>query len=358
VVKVMVGGFVLVTMLLTAPAAADIVIDLEADDPVAALPAIADDGSVFVRPLRRWREGCPEPDLFVEWGGIDPEVTEPAYSSAQILDGCGERADAYAGNLVAITEAMRDTAARSAAVQGEETALPAVFDAEDLEVEVSATPETVFVQINKLERTTDAWTGGRRVEIAGVATEVTGWYLVEQDARRQLSVRIVAELRDGTIAEEWIDVWLRRVTDDPGAEQIAADWLLALAEDDLDLLASMTATPFQRLGFEPAAGELAETCAKRRFARKAEQLEDVLGCALVHSPARYAMLFDPDELETITAREIPRDLGPHRSRLIRLAGKGHTLVQFHVQQDGWYVQVVLAVKGGKVTAAAEHARFR
>src|SRR5687768_2995400 len=155
VVKVMVGGFVLVTMLLTAPAAADIVIDLEADDPVAALPVIADDGSVFVRPLRRWREGCPEPDLLVEWGAIDPEVAEPAYSNAQILAGCSEKADEYAGNLVAVTEVMRDTAAQSADVQGEAMPLPAVFDADDLEVQISATPETVHVQINKLEQTLD-----------------------------------------------------------------------------------------------------------------------------------------------------------------------------------------------------------
>jgi hypothetical protein len=348
---------VLVVALLAAPAAADVVINLKAKDPVAALPAISGDGTQFLRPYRRWRKGCKKPDIIVEWGGIDPEVTEPEYSSAPLIGGCGEKSDAHAGNVVAVNESMRETQCHSAPVRGKpKEKLPATLDADDLKVDISATKQTVFIAINKLERTKGAWTGGRRVELAGVPTEVHGWYLAEKKDRRQLAVLVAAEEPDGTIGEQWVEIWLRKVPAKPKPAQIAADWLLALAENDAALLASLTAAPFERMGFEPAAGDRAEPCTKLRAAKKKDQLESVLACALVDGPARYAMLFDPDELGTIKTKQIPKDLAAHKKALSKLAGKGHTLVQFHVQQDGWYLQVVLSVKGGKVTAAAEYAR--
>lgn len=351
------GVLLLVVALFAASAAADVVIDLKARDPVAGLPAISGDGTQFLRPYRRWRKGCKKPDIVVEWGGIDPEVTEPEYSSAPLVGGCGEKADEFAGNVVAVNESMRDTQCRSAPVRGKpKEKLPATLDADDLEVDITATPQTVFIAINKLERTTGAWTGGRRVELPGVPTEVHGWYLAEKKSQRQLAVLIAAQEPDGTIGETWIEIWLRKVAAKPTAEQVAADWLLALAEHDAALLANLTAAQFERMGFEPAGGDQAEPCTKLRAAKKKDQVAGVLACALVDGPARYAMLFDPDELGTIKAKQIPKDLAAHKKKLSKLAGKGHTLVQFHVQQDGWYLQVVLAVKGGKVTAAAEYAR--
>lgn len=351
------GVGVLVAAWLIAPAAADVEIRIDAKDPVAGLPAVSADGTQFLRAIRIWRKRCKKADISVEWGGIDPSVSEPEYSSAPLVGGCGEAADAYAGNVAVVNETMRNTQCVSAPVHDKQArVLPADFEADGLRVLVTATPETAHVQINKLQRTAGGWTGGRRVVLGGKPSALHGWYVAEQDGERQLALLITALETDGTIREHWVEVWLRKVVSKPSAEDVARDWMLALADGDAAMLASLTATGFERIGLEPATGELAASCPTLRVARKKAQLGPVLDCAIAGAAARYTLLFDEDELTRIKAKQIPVGLKASKARLGKLAGKGHTLVQLHVEQDGWYVDVVLAVKGGKVAGAFEAAR--
>ncbi len=349
-------GGLLVAALLITPAAADVEINLKAKDPVAGLPAVSADGSQFLRAMRTWRKSCKKPDITVEFGGIDPTVAEPEYSSVPLVGGC-EAADTYAGNVGMVNESMRATQCVSAPIHDKQARpLPADFEAEDLRVEISTTEETAHLQINKRERATGTWTGGRRVELGGHPSALHGWYLVEHGKHRQLAVLVTARDPDGSIHEHWVELWLRKVVAKPTAEDVARDWMIALADADAARLASLTATGFERVGLEPTTGELATSCATLRVAKKKAQLGPVLDCAIAGGAARYTMLFDEEELTRIKAKALPPELAASKAKLNKLAGKGHTLVELHVEQDGWYVFVVLAIKGGKVAGAFESAR--
>ncbi len=311
---------VAVTVLATAPARADVSIDLRAKDPVAALPAVSADGTNFLRPYRRWRTGCKRADLHVEFGGIDRSVAEPEYSSAPLIGGCGEAIDAYQGNVAMINESLRDTQCSTAPRRGSLIAkLPASLVADGLRVDVTATADSAHVMINKLERVVGAWTGSQRVQVSGTPLEVRGWYIVDHRSTHEIAILVSVREADGTIAERWVDVWLDTVARTPGPVDVARTWMLALAEGDATALAATTLTPVVRVG---SAGP----------------------------PARYAALYDGEEFVKITSRQIPAELKAHKKALSR---PGLTLVQFTADDAAGAVVVVLGVKKGKVAVVAE-----
>ncbi len=338
----LVGIVVVVGM--SAPARADVAIDLKAKDPAAALPAISGDHTQFLRPFRVWRPGCKKPEIQVEYGPIDPEAIEPVYTSMPLVGGCGEAPDAYQQNISAVNESLRDTQCASATVRDKQRQkLPLAFDADDVRVEITTTANTINIQINPLARTAGAWTGGRRFELPG-ATALHGWYLVEQGDARQIALLFAAPDADGGVTERWVEVWMRPVAAKPAPEDVARTWLLALARADATVLAELTGATFERSGFE------AGTC-KARVAKKAAQVAGVLACALAVAP-RYAELYDDVEFERIKVAAVPKVLKKSKSKIKKLAKKA-TVVQFHVEQDGWDATIVFTIKGGKVTGAFE-----
>ena len=283
----------LITLLMAAASAApaDVTIDLRASDPVAALPAVSSDGVNFLRPYRRWRPRCKRPEIHVEMGGIDRAVEVPEYATAQLVGGCGEPIDAFAGNVSMVNESLHDTKCSTAPDRGTMKAtLPATFVAGTLTVQVTATRDSVLVLADPRAAGAGARRGGRRAFTAGVPIEVHGWYLVDRGANRALAVQISARETDGTVAEQWIDVWLDLVPKSPGPLDVARAWLRA--------------------------------------------------------SARYGAGYDPAEVAKTTTRKLPRDLTAHKKALSK---PGLTLVEY----TGADTPLVLGIKSGKVTVVAE-----
>jgi len=315
------GWLTLVFATTTAAATADVAIDLRAADPVAGMPVISADRLNFMRAYRRWRPGCKHPDIAVESGGIDPSVDEPEYTTAPLVGGCGEPFDAYAGNVAMINASMSDTQCGSAVLQGKLTAsLPASFEAAGMRVDVSAAAAGVLLTINRPGHRAKAWQGARRVVTDATPTAVRAWYAVEVDGRRQVAVLVVATEPDGTVAERWLEVWATPAPAKPDAVSVARAWLLALAAGDAPALTELSSASLDRAGLEPA---------------------------------RYAALYDPAEVETISAKKLPPAVKANQKRLAALARKGHTLVQLAVDDGGRPLVVILAVKAGKVAAVVE-----
>lgn len=334
----------LVVVAVEAPARADVAINLKAKDPVAALPAISSDGTQFLRAFRVWKKGCTRPEIQVEYGAIDPTDTEPAYSSMPLVGGCGDAVDAWERNVAAVNESMSDTQCGSATVRGKKKEpIPATIEIEGVQVAIATTKQTLSILINPLVRTAGAWTGGRRVELPG-ATELRGWYLVDQGADRQLAMLFTVPDADGGVTERWVEVWMRKVPEKPTAVDLARSWLLALAQANAAVLAELTGATFER-------GGLGGTDCKQKVAKKAAQVAGVLTCALAVAP-RYAELYDGVELEPIKPKALPKALKAHKKKITKLAKKA-SLVQFHVEQDGWDATIVFVVKGGKVIGAFE-----
>lgn len=278
-------------MVLAAPVAADVTIDVRAKDPVAALPAVSADGANFLRPYRRWRPACKGADLHVEMGGIDRSVEVPEHASAQLLGGCGEPVDAYEGNVSMVNESLHETKCSTAPDRGKpRSKLPASFVVGGLQVRVTAGPDSALVLADPVERKPGARAGERRMQLAGTPQEVRGWYLVARGANHALAVQVSVRERDGTIGEQWIDVWLDPLPRSAGPIDAARAWLRA-------------------------------------------------------SP-RYAPGYDPLAVEKITARAIPRELAAFRKALSK---PGLTLVLYSTDD----ATVVLGVKKGKVEVVAE-----
>jgi hypothetical protein len=235
------------------PLAADVIIDLRAKDPAAALPAVSSDGVYFLRPYRRWRPKCATPDLHVEMGGIDREVDEPQYASAQLL-GCKQPVATYEGNVSMVNESLRETKCSTAPDRGAMTTkLPARFAAATFQVQVTGAADSVLVLVDGPRR------GERRVAVNGAPLEVHGWYTVDRGKNHALAVQVSVKEKDGVIGEQWIDVWLDVTPKTPGPVDIARTWLRA--------------------------------------------------------STRHAPLYDPLGVEKITTRKIPKELAAHKKAL-------------------------------------------
>ncbi|HEY5935137.1 MAG TPA: hypothetical protein VIU61_10895 [Kofleriaceae bacterium] len=340
---------VVILAALSAPAIADVSINLKHPDPTFQLPLIAADGTNFLRAFRRYKRGCKSSDLFVEDGGIDASVAEPQYSQTQLLGGCGEAREAFAGNVAPVNESMRGTKCKTAAKRGRlAKRVPATFEADGMRVDVTGNATSAHITINRLDRAVaGAWTGGRRMGTETAVFDVRAWYLVDQKDRRQLAVLVGGRQRDGTTIERWIEVWATKAPAKPSKDpvEVAKRWLLALAARDAKALAAASAAPFERIGFEPP-GERGKACEAKRKAQKPAELAPVLDCALGES-LRYASFYDEQEFAKLGKRG--PELEPHGKTLQALAGKGLQLVAFSTDT----ATVVFGVKGDKVAAVVE-----
>lgn len=332
----------LVLLLVPSLAFAEVNVDLGAADPVANLPVISADRLNFLRPYRRWRKSCRKPDIYVEDGGIDASVVEPQYSSTQLLGGC-EATDTYAGNVGAVNASMSSTKCSRAAKRGVITEkLPAHFEAEGMQIDITANATSAHVTINRLTTKVGAWIGGRRMTIPMVGQEVHGWYVVETTGKRELAVLISGKEPYGTIAERWMEIWATKAPAKMQAIDVARTWVLAVATHDAEALARVSSAPFERVGL--GGNECART------AIKASELPGVLSCALSES-SRYVGLYDEQEFAKLGAT--PAGLASQAKLLARLAKKGATLVLFSNEDVAGSIDLVLAVKNGKVLAAIE-----
>lgn len=331
----------LVLVLLPSLAFAEVSVDLDAADPVANLPVISADRLNFLRPFRRWRKGCKKPDIYVEDGGIDASVVEPQYSTTQLVGGCGEAVDAFAGNVGAVNASMSSTKCSRAAKRAVITEkLPAHFEAEGMQIDITANATSAHVTVNRLNMQVGAWVGGRRMSIPMAVQEVHGWYVVETAGTRQLAVLLSGRESDGTIAERWMEVWATKASAKPQTIDVARTWVLAVAMQDAEALLRVSAAPFERVGLG------AKDCA--RTATKASELPAFLGCSFA-DPARYVGLFDEQEFAKL--RSTPAPLAGQAKLLARLAKKGATLVLFSGEDEAGTVELVIAVKNGKVIGA-------
>jgi hypothetical protein len=217
----------LVLVVAATPAVADVTINLRTKDPVSALPAVSADGVNFLRPYRRWRATCKTPDLHVEMGGIDRTALEPDYSTAQLL-GCGQAVGTYEGNVSMINESLRATRCTTAPDRGTlKTALPATFTAATFTVTVTGDAGSALVLADPITPTRSSRAGERRMELKGAPLEIHGWYLVDRGLNHALAVLVSVREQDGTIGEQWIDVWLDAIPARPDAVAIARTWLRA-----------------------------------------------------------------------------------------------------------------------------------
>lgn len=343
------AGFLLAlcVAMTSAPAGAEVAVDLRASDPVAALPVVSANKLNFLRAYRRWRPSCKRPDIFVEDGGIDLSVEEPQYSSTQLVGGCGEAFDAFSGNISAVNASMSSTQCSSAALRGKVTAvLPTSFEAAGMRVDITAASTSAHVTVNRLATAT--WTGGRRMTLDATPYEVRGWYVVDQKSARQLAVLLATKSRDGTIAERWMEIWAKKPSGKLAPVDVARNWLLAFAARDNAALVKLTGVPFERNGLGSAA------CAKAR-AKKPGELGAALDCAVAASATRYVGLYDEQEFFKVEPRALAPELSAHAAALTKLAKGGHTLVQFASKDARGEVTLAFAIKNGKVTAVFEDA---
>lgn len=343
---------VIVSMVLASvePAAADVVIDLKAPDPVAKLPIVSADGMNFQRAFRRLRPKCKKFDVFVEDGGIDSTVDEPQYSSSQLLGGCGEARDAFAGNLTGINAAMKGTTPSQPAKRGTLVkSLPAMFEADGMRVDITGSMASALITVNRLDRgTTGAWIGTRRMAMDMRPVGVRAWYVVDQKAKRQLAVLIAGRQPDGTLVEKWMEVWVGKAPAKLAPIDVARRWLLAVAARDANSLAALTAVPFERVGFD-ALGPKQAACAKLTKATKADQLAPVLDCVIASAPSRYMPIYDEKEISKLPARP-PAELARHGKTIGSLGGQPFL---FSTDEPKGQVHVVIAVKGDKVAGVVE-----
>jgi hypothetical protein len=301
---------------------AEVSVDLRAADPVATLPVVSADKQNFLRAYRRWKPKCKKPDIFVEDGGIDVSVDEPQYSSTQLVGGCGEAFDAFSGNVIAVNASMSHTKCGAAAKRDTITEkLPAHFEADGMQIDVTGTPGSAHISVNRLA--TKGFVGGRRMELEGSPTEVHGWYVVEQKKTlRQVAVLFATKAKDGTIMEKWMEVWAKPATA-PKPIDIAQNWLLATAAKDTAALARSSAKTLTRAD----TGDHA---------------------------ARYGELFDEREFSTLDAKKLPPELADDAVALTKLAKAGHSLIEFTTSDSKGTATLAFAIKGGKVAAVFEH----
>jgi hypothetical protein len=303
------------------------------------LPAVNPDGSTFIRAYRRWARGCKKPEVHVEWGGIDPTDEEPQYSEAQVVAGCGQKQTDFDGNRDVVLDIVLEKGCRTAGARGAlDVAVPGTATADGLSIELAGGARTVTAIV------TGDWSGSRHVDVGGTPVKVRDWYLVDLGKQRQLAVRVQVAAPDGGAHERWIEIWLGKGK--PLVPEVAARaWLGRLVAGDAAGLAAASATPFERIGLEPAEPAAAKKCAKKRTAARKKQLAGVLACALVDAPARLAAAWDEDGFEEILLDDLPTALAGHKKKLKKLVKKGHALVR--------YRELVFAVKKGKVTVIVE-----
>ncbi len=306
------------------------------------LPAVNPDGGTFIRAYRAWSKGCKkQPQVFVEWGNIDPDEEEPQYSIAQVVAGCGQKQADFDGNRDVVLGIVLEKGCRTAGKRGSlDVAVPGTSNAtvDGLTIELAGGAHTLTVVVDG-DRS-----GSRHVDVGGKPTLVRDWYLVPIGKQEQLAMRVQVTTADGGIAEKWVEVWLaRNKTLVP--EVAARRWLSRLVAGDAAGLAASSATPFDRIGLDPADPAKAKACAKKQSAKKKKQLTGVLACALVDAPARLGAAWDEDGFEEILLGDLPEALAAQKGRLKKLVKKGHALVRFH--------ELVFAVKKGKVAAVIE-----
>ena len=122
---------------------------------------------------------------------------------------------------------------------------------------------------------------------------------------------------------------------------VGTRWMRALKAKDDAQLTKLSSAPFWKVGLTPE-GRLAKKCKKKQKAKNDAQLEDLMGCVAA-AGTMYGGFDDKDAIAEIDMREFPEELKKHKKKVAKLVRDGHRLVRYHVNEQGFYVFVVLVL---------------
>jgi hypothetical protein len=312
---------------------------LSRDQPAAGLPALAHDGSGYVRPVRVQPAGCQGSQVFVEVGA---QARGARGELLIVRDDCGKAtATTLERNLASVNKTLRAGKYRSVG-RAVGRALPAELDLDGRKVSVTAGQGG---QVTVAAGRGDRWT----VKLDGEVVELRGWYAGRAaDGRTVLAIAVATRAKDTGARgrERWLDFWPAETAvaaiEEGSPAYVATQLVAALEKQDARELQALLSAPFWKVGLSPVTGTAAKSCRKLQSVKRDAQLARMASC-IVAASRMYGRLRGKATISEIGLREFPEELKKHRSKVARLVRGEHKLARYHVNDGGFYVHLVVVL---------------
>ncbi len=332
--------FAIAVVLVSASTAAAGDLQISADAPLAGLPAVSKDGGWYARPIRVQPAGCSGEQLLVQLGTIGGPREDGKSELLVVKDECAKGQAAAEKNIGSINDTLKSGKFKSVGKE-EVLAIPTDIETPQGTVKVAASGKSKCV-VSIGGSSTDRWT----VTVDGHVSEVRGWYSGKNaDGAGYVSVRVAVTSSDtgSRGREQWIDFWPEggASAGDGSPVDVGTRFMSALKKQDATGLAAMMSTPFWKVGLTPT-GKKAKKCKSKNKAKNDAQLRQVAVCMIGSAPM-YKGFDDADAIAEIDMREFPAELKKHRKKVQKLFRDGHRLVRYHVNDQGFYVFVILVL---------------
>jgi hypothetical protein len=319
---------------------------ISVDAPVAGLPALSQDGKTFARPVKVQPKGCKQEQTFVEVGTVGTPAAAGKSELRLVADPCGP-GKGIAINIDGVNQTLMSGNFYPLGTSEART-LPAQLSTGAGMITVAATSgNKVAVAVEG--SAADRWSIG----LEGKVTEVRGWYDSQNSAgEAYVAVLIAVTAKDtGTLGRErWIEVWPTATPQHAPVGTPAEIGVLlvnAIAARDAATIEELISTPFWKVGLKPAAGKLKRTCKRLDKARRERDVPKVARCMAAAASSLYAKYPVVDAIAEVDMSEFPDELGKaNKKKVAKLVKKGAKLVRYHVNQDGFFVYLVLVLDPG------------
>lgn len=311
-------------------------LQISAAAPTQGLPAVSQDGSWFARPVRAQTAACQAGQTFVEVGAISPRGD----GKSELLivhDGCDGKATAklVEKNLASVNKTLREGKFRPV---GKATTrpLPAELEIDGRKVSVSAgSGANLTVATGK----TDRWT----VTLEGAPLEVRGWYGGKVGGKPYVAIAVAAKGKDTGARgrERWLELWPLESGGKIAAGspvEVAQRWLDAMRTKDVKALGELIEPPFWKVGLTPVGDR---ACKRKHKVTRPKQTAAVAECVANATSQLYLRFSGAEHLAEIELAELPDELERHRKKVAAMVKKGAKLVRYHVNDDGFYVFLIL-----------------
>ena len=317
-----------------------------ADSVLDSLPAVSKDGSQFARPVHVQPKGCSGMQSFVELGTVGTPGKPGKSELLLVADECNGNAKTSA-NVDKVAKAIGSFVRVDAQMSTQ--GVPTTVQTATLTLDVAASGDSVKIGVHGSQ--TDQWTVG----LEGKVIEVHGAYEGKNaagDAYVAVLVAVSASDTGKAGRERWVDLW--PVGGGDAGDGTPADtglaFVKALGSGDTEAIQEMLAAPFWKVGLKGTS----KKCKRKDSARKARDLGKIAACMTEAPSEAYAKYGTADNVAETDMAEFPDELKKYKKKVARLVKKGAKLVQFKVNQDGYYVllEMVLLPDEGYRTAAA------
>lgn len=311
------------------------------DSPLAGLPAVSSDGAWFARPVRVQPGGCASQQSYVEIGQVAEAGRETKGTLYLVRDACGTAA--VDKNIEQVNAALRGKGFRSTGTL-QVKSVPAEIETGAGTVKVASSGKNK-VSVAVVGSQTDRWS----VTLDGALIEVRGWYAGKNGRGAPYIALLVAAAASDTGAkgrERWVDFWPigKRPTVGEGDTpvDVATRFVEALRKQDTTALLATLSAPFWKVGLTPVSGDAGRRCKRRQSTRSDSGLRAIASC-MSSAGLLYGKFTTADAIAEIDMSEFPDELRKHRRKVARLVKGEHKLVRFHVNENGYYIHLVLVL---------------